>query len=154
MTDEQKKNVEDSEFVIRLISFPGCIKNDVLSIEAFSLYHKDEDYVSVIRQNYTDMTMIDSLGQRIKKWPEVGDKYYGYCSLLTKEIREESERFVVSSKYSETFPSHAGISILTSQGTVYMNTSGFCAPPDLLMLQMKLRNLAMKRPLHKLQQES
>ena len=44
----RKLHVGDDENIFRLISYPGCIDEygDV-SPDAFSLYHYNEDYVSV-----------------------------------------------------------------------------------------------------------
>lgn len=141
---DRRCNVADEETVCRLISFPGCVKEDGrLTPETFSLYHKNEDYVSVIRREFVDDCELDSLGVRIKKWMTPEDKYCGYCHLAVRRIRTASDSLEVIACYSEKSPQHAGIVMLKDNGGRYTDSDCIgVVPEELLALQMKLCKIA------------
>lgn len=138
-----KKHVDDAETVVRLLSFPGCIADGHLTPEAFSLYHKNEDYVSVLRRLFVANTEeLFVLGRRIKRWPVKNARFSGYCSLGVAAVRLLSKRLDVISCYEEKFKSHAGIVFYDGAGMRIKNNEDEVFPPDLHLLQLKLCSIA------------
>lgn len=135
-TKDPRYYVADEENVVRLLSTPGCYDEQGLTPEAFSLYHKNEDYVSVLRTLFLE-NLEDALGlgKRIKKWPQKGDTFFGYCVLNVGRIRALSTLLDVISCYTETFPAHAGITYKDKTGLRIVNQSGEPFPPELFELQ-------------------
>lgn len=134
-----KLNVDDAEDIVRLLSFPGCVCNGNVTPEAFSLYHKDEDYVSVLRTLFIEKESdIMSLGNRIRKWPVKDAKFCGYCQLNVAKIRMISNLIDVISCYEESFKSHAGIIFLDQAGNRIANSPTKVFPHHLHLLQLKL----------------
>lgn len=144
MAEEHLKyKVEDSEYVIRLLSYPGALNNGRLTEEAFALYHKDEDYVSVLREIFiSSISEIYTLGTKIKRWSQQNDTFYGFCELNVGRIREISPLLDVVSYYTESFPSHAGIIYLYEDGTKIKNTVGEHFPRYMMALNVRLRYIA------------
>lgn len=128
--------VADEENVVRLLSTPGCYDGQGLTPEAFSLYHKNEDYVSVLRTLFLEnMEDALALGKRIRKWPQKGDTFFGYCILNVGRIRAISALLDVISCYTEIFPAHAGITYKDKSGILIVNQSGEPLPPEVFELQ-------------------
>jgi len=142
LTEEQKKSVSNDENVFRLLSSPGCIADGRLTEEAFALYHKNEDYVSVLRELFINENELSSIGFRIKRWPQKDDKFYGYCSLNVGKIRNISDLLEVISCYTESFPSHAGIVYKDMDGSRLVNAKGAVFPPHIFVLNLRLRLIA------------
>ncbi len=134
--------VSNDETIIRLLSAPGCIADGKLTEEAFSLYHKNEDYVSVLRELFITENEISAIGVRIKKWPRKGDHFYGYCKLNVGNVKNISALLDVISCYTENFPSHAGIVYKNVDGTRIINKEGAVFPPHLFLLNLRLRLIA------------
>lgn len=142
MTDE-RLFVDNSEIVYRLLSVPGCIRYGKLSPTAFSLYHRNEDYVSVLRSIFIESEKeLLEMGLRIKRWPQKKDVFYGYCTLKVDEIRAISKQVQVRSYYEEKFKAHAGIVFYDNQGDKIVNTEDGLFPPELLLFQMELCRIA------------
>jgi len=132
--------IGDDEMLFRLISYPGCFdEENHLSPDVFSLYHKNEDYVSVSREFYVSMNDFMSFGPQIKKWCKQGDKYYGCILLNARKIRCVSERIDLRSHYEENNKPHAGIHYLQGDGTSYMNKGyGELTPAWIMAIQIRL----------------
>lgn len=142
MTDE-RIFVDDSEMVNRLLSVPGCVRYGKLSPTAFSLYHRNEDYVSVLRSKFLESEKeLLEIGLRIKRWPEKNDVFYGYCTLKVGDIRAISKQLQVESYYEEKFKAHAGIVFYDNQGSKIVNTGEGLFPPELLLFQLELCRIA------------
>lgn len=136
LIDEQSKLlVHDTENVIRLLSEPTGFNGQRVTEEAFDLYHKDEDYVSVLRESFVPDDEVVRIGSIIKRWPGQTDTFYGYCRLNVERIRRSSSHLDVVSCYTESFPSHAGIVYLFEDGQRVINHKGQCKPPFMLVLQ-------------------
>lgn len=136
---DKQSTVTDDEILIRLISYPGCIsENKELSPEIFSLYHKDEDYVSVNREYY--MSIEDSMkhGINIRKWPFRGDRFWGAVKLNARDVRGISNRVLVESYYKPEYKAHAGISYILDSGDKLKHTGDEIIPSWLLSIQLKL----------------
>lgn len=134
--------ITDDETLFRLISYPGCInENNELSPEIFSLYHKDEDYVSLDREFYCTQEEAIRHGYKIKKWPIKKDTFWGLIKLNAKKIRTVSERITLDSYYEETYKAHAGISFLLDDNTKLIHTGQEVIPGWLLGIQLMLCNI-------------
>lgn len=132
-------DIADDETLFRLISRPGCISDDgVLSPDIFSLYHKNEFYVSMIRELYCSESDALKVGDFIKRWPFKGDEYFGLLKMNAEKIRNVSERIRLLSYYTENNPSHAGISYLNDDGTFITHTGDEVLPFWLLGIQERL----------------
>lgn len=131
-------NITDDETLYRLVSHPGCFdENNELSPDAFSLYHKNEDYVSMIRAFYCEKKDAINLGYRIKKWPNKKDKFYGILSLNAGKIKI-IEHILLKSYYTDDFKGHAGISYLLEDGSKLKHTGYEVMPSWLLTVQTLL----------------
>lgn len=138
-----KTQVGDEEYVVRLLSSPGALNNGRLPEEAFALYHKDEDYVSVLREIYLEsLSDVYRIGKAIKKWSSEKDEFYGFCELNVGRIRKISNLLDVVSCYSERFKSHAGIVYLFDDGTRVKNVDGEHFPHHIMRLNVRLRYIA------------
>lgn len=137
---DKRYTIEDCEELLRLLSFPSCFKKDgSLSTEAFSLYRKNEDYVSLSRLCYSTCEEAMELGRQIKIWKTKDDEFCGYAQLNAKDIRNISAtNILLESKYKETFKGHAGISYIDNEGEKYVNRKGSVEPAWILPLQQKL----------------
>lgn len=137
---DKRYTIEDEEDLLRLLAFPGFFKKDgKLSTEAFSLYHKNEDYVSLNRLFYSSYEEAKKLGGHIKRWKTKDDEFCGYAQLNAKDIRNVSATNIsLESKYTESFKGHAGISYISDNGEKYINYEGSVEPDWILPLQQKL----------------
>ena len=131
--------VSDDEDIYRLISYPGCIDDQLeLSPEIFSLYHQNEDYVSVDRAIYTTIEDVKKHGGIIKRWPYKKDVFWGAVRLNVGKTRAVSERVCVDSHYEEWYKAHAGISYLLDDGSKLKHTGDEIIPAWLLGIQLRL----------------
>lgn len=138
---DKKYTIEDEEELLRLLSFPSCLNaNGKLTTEAFSLYRKDEDYVSLSRLFYCTREEAIALGNNIAVWPSKNDKFTGLAQLNAKEIRNISlSQLLLVSKYNDKNKAHAGISYVDEKGEVFVNTpKGRPVPAWVLPLQQQL----------------
>lgn len=137
---DTKYVIEDKEELLRLLSFPSCLNaKGQLTTEAFSLYHKDEDYVSLSRLLYCTKEEAIASGGKIKVWPSKNDKFSGLAQLNAKEIIDISSQLLLASKYSEKNKAHAGISFVDDKGDIFVNTpKGKPVPAWILPLQQEL----------------
>ena len=85
---DRRYTIEDEENVIRLLSIPSCLNsNGRLTPVAFSLYHNNEDYVSISRLFYSSRDECIELGKKIKVWASKGDEFAGLAELNAGKIR-------------------------------------------------------------------
>lgn len=88
---DRRYTIEDEENVIRLLSIPSCLNsNGRLTPVAFSLYHNNEDYVSISRLFYSSRDECIELGKKIKVWASKGDEFAGLAELNAGKIRSIS----------------------------------------------------------------
>ena len=107
--DDSKTEIQDKRYVIsndetiyRLASHPLCVTdNDEVSPDVFSLYHKDEDYVSVARAEYISIDELFNIGKNIKKWPHKKETFCAILELNAGEIRNLSDKILLESHYSK-----------------------------------------------------
>lgn len=143
MTQDPRYYVADDEILYRLLSYPGQVYNNRLTEEAFALYHQNEDYVSVLRKIFVDSEdSIKLLGEKIKRWPNKEDKFWGYCTLIAGDIRAASNLLNVISCYTENFKAHAGIVYLNTDYSRIVNSQGAVFPTYILELNARLRHIA------------
>lgn len=140
---DNKFTIKDEEELLRLLSFPSCIdKYGRLTTTAFDLYHKDEDFVSLVRLCFSSKEDALALGQKIKKWPTKGDVFMGLAHLVALKIRKISPaQLRLVSKYTEQNKAHAGISYYDKDGVLFVNTSevkGKPTPAWIIPLQQQL----------------
>ena len=116
---DRRYTIEDEENVIRLLSIPSCLNsNGRLTPVAFSLYHNNEDYVSISRLFYSSRDE---------------------CIELGKKRSISSTQILLLSKYKEDFKAHAGISFKNENGDIYVNIKkGTPSPAWLIPLQQRL----------------
>lgn len=139
ITEDRKFAIGDDEILFRLISTPGCIsENGALSPDIFSLYHRNEYYVSMIRELYCPLDDALAIGKKIKRWPMREDAFYGLIRMNARKIREVSERIRLVPYYTDSNPSHAGISYVQDDGTFLTHTGDEVLPVWLLAIQIKL----------------
>ncbi len=137
--EERKFTIADEETLFRLVSPPGCIsESGSLSPDIFSLYHRNEYYVSMIRELFCSVDEALAFGKQIKRWPMREDVYYGLLRMNAKKIREVSSRIRLLPYFSNANPSHAGISFVQDDGTFLTHTGNEVAPVWLLAIQIKL----------------
>ena len=131
---DKRYTITDDETLFRLISYPGCInENKELSPEIFSLYHKDEDYVS--------LEEVIKHGYKIKRWPLKKDSFWGVIKLNAKNIRSVSQRISLDSYYEESYKAHAGISFTLDDKSKLRHTGQEIIPSWLLGIQLMLCNI-------------
>lgn len=137
---DKRYTIGDEEELLRLLSFPSCFNVDgTITSEAFSLYRKNEDYVSLNRLLYSNYKEAIKLGRQIKLWLTPDDEFCGYAQLNAKEIRAISKTHIsLESKYREDFKGHAGISYIDGEGKKYVCRKNSVEPPWILCLQQAL----------------
>lgn len=138
---DRRYTIENDENVIRLLSFPSCLDSKGrLNPVAFSLYHENEDYVSISRLFYASKEECVKLGKMIKVWPSKGDVFTGLAELNAGEIRSISSTMILlESKYKENSKAHAGISFKDTKGEIYINIKkGTPTPAWIIPLQQRL----------------
>lgn len=138
---DKRYTIENDENVIRLLSFPSCLDSrGRLNPVAFSLYHSNEDYVSISRLFYSSKDECIELGWKIKVWPNKEDVFAGLAELNAGEIRKiSSTQILLASKYEEKFKAHAGISFKDEDGVIYINKEkGTPTPKWIIPFQQRL----------------
>lgn len=138
---DRRYMIDDEEIVVRLLSFPSCLDSKGrLTTVAFSLYHKEEDYVSVSRLIYSTKEECIKLGKKIKVWPQKGDSFVDLAELNAGEVRSISPtRVSLDSKYEEKNKAHAGISFKDENGDTYVNVEkGTPSPMWMIPFQQRL----------------
>lgn len=138
---DRRYTIADEETVVRLLSFPSCLDSKGrLTTVAFSLYHNNEDYVSISRLFYSSRDECIELGKKIKVWASKGDEFAGLAELNAGKIRSiSSTQILLLSKYKEDFKAHAGISFKDENGAVYVNIEkGTPSPAWLIPFQQRL----------------
>lgn len=139
---DKRYTITDDETLFRLISYPGCInENKELSPEIFSLYHKDEDYVSLDREYFSTLEEVIKHGYKIKRWPLKKDSFWGVIKLNAKNIRSVSQRISLDSYYEESYKAHAGISFTLDDKSKLRHTGQEIIPSWLLGIQLMLCNI-------------
>lgn len=139
--DTDKFVVSDDETVYRLISSPtGYNEITGVSPNCFSLFRKNESYVSVERARYCSLDDALSNGENIKKWFAECESFWGLTSLSVKKIRLHKQLDVIS-KYTDSHPGHAGIQMKLSEVQVYKNKEGEPTPMEILALQTYLSGI-------------
>jgi hypothetical protein len=140
-TADMQACVDDNEQVCRLISSPlGYNEATGVSPDSFRLFRKNESYISVERLLLLPLQSIIAEGDNIKKWFHEGETFWGAAILSVSRIRENA--FLdVQPKGTPTHPSHAGIEMRLSDGTVYKADIGEPTPHEVLLLQLYLSTI-------------
>lgn len=142
---DKRNTITGEEELLRLLSFPSCFgDNGKLTSVAFTLYRKNESYLSLNRLFYTSYEEAIQKGGEIKLWPAEGDYFCGYAQLNAQSIRNISTtQITLVSKYRDDFKGHAGICFLCKDGVVFVNKKGCVIPPWLRLLQQQLCTISI-----------
>ena len=151
----QNDVIQEEEDLCRLVASPGSYNERMrkVTVEAFSLYHRKEDYISVFRRKHTNDTELLQLGTIIKVWPPREQKlqqFRGDCLLKVGEVLKESQYFMVKA-YTKSHRAHAGIHLKKENGEYYTDQdqqlikNEEVIDPRLYTLQIILQFIANKR---------
>lgn len=139
--NDSRYDIADSETLFRLAASPSFFdEEDEVSPLAFSLYHKDEWYVSMMREKFIKLDDVITFGPHIKRWITPADTFCGVLIMNAGDIRKTSSHVELISCYTPSFEAHAGIVYWLdnqhSQKLIHTGTE--VQPAWLLAIQTKL----------------